>query len=80
MLTRSGKEGNASALQTGCGRTAAPGKADTMRFMEETDLKLSGAYRRTRWRHSGRKAYKDGVPAGKEETMRKRLNTTRPPR
>ena len=51
-------------------------KADTMRFMVETDLKLSGcvsADTLTALRAEGYD-YKDGnlVPAGKEETMQER--------
>ena len=57
-------------------------KADTMRFMVETDLNCPGAYRRTRWRHSGRKAMttRTGTlfPPERRKPCRKRLQT--PPR
>ena len=57
-------------------------KADTMRFMVETDLKLSGcvsADTLAALRAEGYD-YKDGnlVPAGKEETMQEKVANTTP--
>ena len=93
MLTRSGKEavcpGVTNRVRTDSRTPAFYGKlpeefskADTMRFMVETDLKLSGcvsADTLAALRAEGYD-YKDGnlVPAGKEETMQEKVANTTP--
>ncbi len=56
-------------------------KADTMRFMVETDLKLSGCVSADTLAALGRKAMtgrRNLVPAGKEETMQEKVANTTP--